>query len=553
MRRRAVLGGAVLGSAVLGGAGIAAAGVATAANRDSSDPAGQANAAAPVSEEDSEPFVISAVSQAGGLDPALAEDTETQRISRQVFEPLVGVDRESGDTVPLLATSWSASDDGLTYTFTVREDVEFHDGTALDAEVVAQNITRWSRLNTIYGEALLSRSTALAFVSVFGGYADSSACLLESVEADDAYSVKITLKKPLVFLLEALTHPSFGIASGATLDEDDPGLISREASGTGAYRLVSHEDDTTRLEAFPGYWGDAPAVQAVTVRSIPRSFDRLRELQRGTLDVYDYLTADSLQTLVQSGRLILQRDPFSILYLGFNLEHSAIQDDDLREGIALAIDRGQLTERYFLSGSQSAQQFVPPALNVASEDAESYGYDRERARRLISRSSYDGEPLSFYYPIRATRSYLPQPEGVFASIAQNLTAAGITVRPRPVPWGDDYLGKLLDDDERAMHLLGRNGGYRSPHAFLGPLFADQTQEFGYDSGVVRGLIRDARSEEDADARKELYREVAEVLAKDLPAIPLAYPISGVALGSRIADYPMSPVLDELFRDITPAS
>ena len=539
--------------AVLGSAGVAVAGVAAVSGLAGKSPAGRAEAAPPASAEEAEPFVISAVSQASQLDPALAEDTETQRISRQVFEPLVGVDRESGDTVPLLATSWSASEDGLTYTFTIRRGVEFHDGTSLTAEVVAQNIDRWSRLNSLYGEAHLKRRTALAFVSVFGGYADSSECLLDSVDAEDDYSVAITLKEPLVFLLEALTHPGFGIASAATLDDEDPGLISRDAAGTGAYRLVSHEDDTTRLEAFPAYWGDAPALPAVTVRSIPRSFDRLRELQRGTLDVYDYITADSLQTLVQSGRLILQRDPFSIVYLGFNLEHPALQDGDLREGIAHAINRGQLCEKHFLSGSQSAQQFVPPALAVASEDAQSYGYDRQRARRLIQRSSYDGEPLSFYYPLRATRSYLPQPEAVFASIAQSLTAAGITLRPRPVRWEDDYLGTLLDDEDRAMHLLGRNGGYRSPHAFLGPLFAEQSQEFRYDSAVVRRLIRDARSEEDEETRRELYQEAAEELAEDLPAVPLAFPISGVALGSRIADYPMSPVLDELFRDITPAS
>ena len=102
-----------------------------------------------------------------------------------------------------------------------------------------------------------------------------------------------------------------------------------------------------------------------------------------------------------------------------------------------------------------------------------------------------------------------------------------------------------------MHLLGRNGGYRSPHSFFGPLFSSVTAEFNYDNEDLRDLINQARSETDDESRDDLYREAAELIAEDIPALPLTYPISGLALGQNIVNYPFSPVLHELYRDIVP--
>lgn len=101
-----------------------------------------------------------------------------------------------------------------------------------------------------------------------------------------------------------------------------------------------------------------------------------------------------------------------------------------------------------------------------------------------------------------------------------------------------------------MHLLGLSGGFRSPHAFLGTLFGQGGREFNYSNPDLLELLNRARSETQEEARTELYRQAAELLAEDLPAVPLAYPISGLALGPRVADYPMSPVLNERFSEIT---
>lgn len=515
-----------------------------------SGPAARDGAARAGQEQEAPGIVLSAVSSVVSMDPALSVDTETERVCRQVFETLVGIDAETGATAALLATDWESSADGLTYTFTLREGVLFHDGSELTAEVVVANFQRWGRMNQLLGSDAPARTT-LAFASLFGGFSDDPDCLLDSVEAVDEFTVELTLTEQLVFLPQALAMPAFGIASAQVLSDTDPELLAREPRGTGAYRLISVGAEEVELEAFEDYWDSEPPAERITVRTLPRSFDRLRELQRGKVDVYDYITADNLRSLVQSGRLILQRDPFSVLYLGFNQNHPVMSDGQVREAAALAIDLNALVESFFLEGSRPAYQFTPAALGVHSEQATRYGYNVEEAQELLAETGYDGEPLRFYYPMNATRSYFPRPEAVFASIARDLTAVGFNITPRPVSWDDGYVDSLLEDDDRAMHLLGRNGGYRSPHSFFGPLFSQETPEFNYDSPEVRELIRTARSEDDEQSRNDIYREIADLVAEDLPALPLVHPISGVALGRGVADYPMSPVLHELFKDITP--
>nr|WP_208009694.1 ABC transporter substrate-binding protein [Nesterenkonia sphaerica] len=494
---------------------------------------------------------VAGIHRPKSLDPGVATDSETERIVRQIFEPLVGIDH-TGSLEPLLAQEWEVSEDELTYTFTLRRGVVFHDESALSAETVVQNFQRWGRLDDLYGAGNLSQSVPLAFPTVFGGFMSDPECVLESVEAQDDRTMVLTLREPVVYLLQALTLPAFGIASGEVLVDRDPGLVSRSPAGTGPYRLVETDtegDSQVRLRAFDQYWGATEGPGEVIVRPLPRSFDRLRELQRGQADVYDLITADNLRSLVQSGRMILQRDPFSVLYMGFNLDHPVMSDILVREAAARAVNRPQLVERLFLEGSRPAYQFTPAALSVHSETALRYDYDLSEAQELLAESDYDGEPLDFYYPIRTTRSYLPQPEAVFAAIAADLTAAGFTIRPRPIRWDEGYLEQVMGDSSRALHLLGRNGGFRSPHAFLGPLFGQQTREFNFHDADITDLLNEARAESEEEPRAELYREAADLIQEQLPALPLAYPISGLALNSRVTDYPMSPVLNERFKKI----
>ena len=135
-------------------------------------------------------FVFAASSDPASLDPAFAQDGESFRVSRQMFEGLVGTEPGTADPAPLLAESWESSEDGMSHTFTLKEDVTFHDGTPFNAEAVCANFDRW------YNWTGLAASEAFGYYynKLFKGYADSPAdAVYRSCTPDGDYSVTICL------------------------------------------------------------------------------------------------------------------------------------------------------------------------------------------------------------------------------------------------------------------------------------------------------------------------------------------------------------------------
>src|SRR5699024_1349887 len=185
-------------------------------------------------------FRIGVPARALTTDPAVTNDKETHRLGSQVYQNLIGIDEETGETIPELAVDWSFSNDGLELVLELDDDVTFHDGTALTAEVVVSNFERWGNVDELLGDEQLRQVGRLPYSVVFGGYASEDSCLLESVEATDEYTVTLTLTKPVQSLISSLTHPAFAIsspASWAAFDEAlDDGLPHVPLAGTGPYR-----------------------------------------------------------------------------------------------------------------------------------------------------------------------------------------------------------------------------------------------------------------------------------------------------------------------------
>lgn len=518
------------------------------------------------------------------LDPALAIDNESFRITRQIFEGLVGVDPNTGSPTPALATGWQASEDGLTVTFALRDRVLFHDGTAFDANAVVANFQRWSGLTEKVG-GRAGRAFELVFhhrpVSASGpGSApasqpasgdardapepEASGSYYAGCRAADARTFILYLRRPLTGLIEALTMPGFGIASPAALrelDADNPtadasGRIAsgfgRNPVGTGPFVFTAQTDEEVTLEWNPRHWRAQGQLGTVAFEALRDPASRLRALRRRDIDGYDMVTLDELRELVRGGQQILQRDPFSVFYLGMNRDHPALAEDGVRRAAAHAVNRQRLIEQFFIAGTKEARGFVPPSLGVP--DAETYfGFNENEARELLAASGYDGEPIPFAYPLNITRAYLPLPERIYAELSRQLTAVGFNIRPVPIDWSDGYLDTVLGGKRPGFHLLGWNGSYRDPDHFVGSLFGDASAEFGYESPALRARLAAARSLPNGDARATAYQEIGEVLANDLPALPIAYPISAVAASDRVVSYPSSPVLDEVFDRVTLAT
>ncbi|QXQ09004.1 ABC transporter substrate-binding protein [Paeniglutamicibacter sp. Y32M11] len=591
---------------LVGGMGLTALALTGCDPKNSPAPSTSGTSTAPVIRS----FNFGTAAEPMNLDPSLSGDNETFRITRQIYEGLIGVDRETGAPIPKLATNWIVSPDRLQFTFILRRGVKFHDGTDFDAAAVVANFEHWMALPSdarasseqgfhqvfrhheeipklpstipeskpsadasgskiVDPEELAEHTRATALLESLrdqlkaqpfvGASSGGSASYFGSIKAADTYTVVLTLRQPITGLIEALSLPGLAIASPQALgtkpvENGRYSYISSQPVGTGPYAFVSWKDKSVTLRTFPDYWNtdlmaaNPTAPTVVTFKEISTPAGRLGALGREEIDGFDMVTLTGLRELVREGKLIVQRDPYSVTYLGMNRTNKWLAKSEFRRALAHAIDRQKVIEQFYISGTKEARSFLPASLGIAPSETY-YGPDTRLTKELIESSGYDGTPIPFLYPLNISRAYLPLPELIYAEISRQLSAVGIMVAPVPVDWNDGYVSKVRSGEVAGLHLLGFNGGYRDPDDFIGGLFSTPTQQFGYDSPVLKAQVLLARSIPTGDERTNAYKEISTTLARDLPALPLVFPISALAFNDNVKNYPSSPVLDEVFSDV----
>ena len=552
-RSRSIRAAALLGAAALALAGCA--------DSDRDDAGGSGGGEGGSGGASGGTFVFGASSDPVSLDPAFASDGETFRVARQMFEGLVGTEPGTADPAPLLATEWETSDDGLSYTFTLRDDVTFHDGEPFNAEAVCTNFDRW------YNWTGLQQSENISYYygSLFRGFKDKPAeAVYESCAADDEYTATIALKQPFAGFVQAMSLPAFSMQSPAAMEQYDADNISgteddvryseyatAHPTGTGPFQFEAWErGQQVTLVPYEEYWGDAAKVDQVVIRTIADGNARRQALQNGEIDGYDLVAPGDLEGLESDGFQIEQRDPFNILYLGMNQAVPALQDIRVRQAIAHAIDKDAVISQSLPEGSEPATQFIPDAVAGHADDVTEYEYDPEKAKALLAEAGQSDLTLDFNYPTGVSRPYMPTPEETFVAIRSQLEAVGITVNPVADQWSPNYLDKIQGTPEHGIHLLGWTGDYNDTDNFVGVFFGTKSAEWGFDNPELVAALTEARGiptrEEQVPAYEDINRQVMEFL----PGVPLAHPVPSLAFAPEVKGYQTSPVQDEVWNAVT---
>ncbi len=503
-------------------------------------------------------FVFGASGDPAGFDPAFASDGESFRISRQIFEGLVGVEPGTADPAPLLAESWTQSDDGLSYTFALKEGVTFHDGTDFNADAVCFN---FDRQNNFTGIAQ-SQSLSYYWGALMRGFADTGTSIYAGCEANGDNEVTLSLTQPFAGFIPALSLPAFAIQSPAALEEykaDEVGgsgeapVLSDYATGhptgTGPFVFESTEPGSqTTLTANPDYWGTQGQVQKVIFRVIGDTTARRQALESGSIDGYDLAAPADLGALEEAGYTLVNRAPFNVLYLGFNEADPALANPKVREALAYAIDKDQLVTQVLPEGTEVATQFMPSSVIGYNEDVTTYDFDPEKAKSLLAEAGYDeSNPLTlmFNYPTNISRPYMPNPEQIFTNLSSQLEAVGITINPQSNEWGE-YLDRMQGGSDHGIHLLGWTGDYNDPDNFVGVFFGAPSNEWGFDNPELFAALTEARGLGTEEEQVPAYEAINEQIAKFIPGIPLAHPVPTLAFAERVTSYPASPVQDEVY-------
>jgi len=506
-------------------------------------------------------FVFGASGDPSSLDPAFASDGESFRISRQIFEGLVGVESGTADPAPMLAESWTQSDDGLSYTFQLKEGVKFHDDTEFNADAVCFN---FDRQNNFTGIAQ-SESLSYYWGKIMRGYADTGTSIYGGCEAASPTEVTITLTEPFAGFIPALSLPAFAIQSPAALEEykaDEVGGTSEaptlseyaqaHPTGTGPFKFDSWEPGAeATVSAYDGYWGEQGQVQQVIFRVIGDTTARRQALESGSIDGYDLVAPADLGALESAGYMLTNRDPFNILYLGMNQANPALSDIRVRQAIAHAIDKQQLVTQVLPEGTTVASQFMPDSVIGFNSGVTTYDFDQAAAKSLLAEAGFtDANPLTltFNYPVNISRPYMPNPEQIFTNLQSQLQAVGIVLNPVSNEWGE-YLDLIQGGSDHGIHLLGWTGDYNDPDNFVGTFFGATSNEWGFDNAELFSALTSARGIATEAEQDPAYQAVNEQIATFLPGIPLANPVPTLAFAKRVTSYPASPVQDEVYNEI----
>lgn len=511
-------------------------------------------------------FVFGAAGAPSTFDPFYASDGENFRVTRQMYEGLIEYEAGGVEPGPGLATEWESSEDGLTWTFTLREGVTFHDGEPFDAEAVCANFERMYNQN----ESGQLQAATSYWQSDWGGFAGTDTeSLYESCEASDEFTADITITRVTSKFPTILGQSAYAMQSPAAMEEFGANDISIEGdavsypeyalehpTGTGPFRFEGYDEatQTVTMVRNEDYWGEPAGVDELVIRAITDETTRRQELEAGAIDGYDLPNPVDWAALEEAGNQVIIRDPFNILYLALNPEtNDALLEDDVRMALFMAIDREELVSTQLPDGAEVATQLIPPTVTGYNESLEAVPYDPEGAQQMLADAGYADLELDFWYPTEVTRPYMPDPQRIFDAVRADWEEIGITVNPVARPWNGGYLDGVQGSQAPA-YFLGWTGDYDSPDNFLGNFFGSANNAFATDlypwGEQLSTDLRAADSEPDEEARIGLYEELNASLAEWLPALPISHSPPAIVVSGQVQGLIASPLTAEKFDTVT---
>jgi peptide/nickel transport system substrate-binding protein/oligopeptide transport system substrate-binding protein len=464
------------------------------------------------------------VDDPASLDPALAGDSYSLFLIRQLFSGLVAFDDNLSIVPDIAAAMPSVSNDGKTYTFVLRRGVRFPDGQEVTSADFKYSLERAADPK-LAGAQTPSALPAGLYLDDIVGVKDKlagKATEISGVQAPDPYTLVLTIDAPKAYFLSKLTAgPAFvvqksNVESGADWTENP--------KGTGPFTLEkwTHRYEIV-LAANDKYYGGRPKIDRVNVWMGANATGEVQQYEVGGLDVANVSTGDLERVSDRNNPMskeLQSVDDLSVTYLGFNLRQKPFEDPKIREAFARVIDRQKIARVMFEARVRQASGFVPPDMGQYKSPELDGGYDVTRARELIAESTYKStQNLPKLRIYTSGDSLGPMLRDVLSQTLE------LDVEVHEVDWNDYLEG--LDRGDYPMFTLTWGADFPDPEAMLGSLFRTDSpaNETGYRNADVDNALNAAASETDVNKRMATYAEVEQRVVQDYPAVPLYHSVS----------------------------
>lgn len=462
------------------------------------------------------------------IDPYNLQESEGTQVGAELFDSLLTWDFDKKEPVPSAAEKFEVSDDGLTYTFTLK-DATFHNGDKVDAKSFKRG---WERLADSTMKTPGEIGYHLAPIAGYDEMSSGSAKEISGLVAKDDKTFVVTLSAPMADFPAVCCHPGLAPVPQAALD--DPASFLLAPIGNGPFKMK----DGTKWESgqyidlvrYDDYYGDKPKIDGIhySIQKDPKT--AYREFEAGNIDFTSIPAGQLKKTADKYGESkdgytatpkaqTLFGAEMSTYYLAVNLNDETMKNKDLRHAISLAINRQNIVDTLYEGTRKPATCIFPPAID--SDESNNWKYapgkpDQEQAKKIIQDNGLEGTEITLNYNSGGGH------EELMTAVQSDLEAVGLKVKQDAKEWAA-YLDSLTNG-EYQLGRLGWIADYPTMDNFLYPNFfstADNNYS-KYNNPEVDKAIEAARQMQDEDERKAAYRKINQMIAEDLPIIPIMW-------------------------------
>lgn len=437
-----------------------------------------------------------------------------------IYEPLVSY-KEGGKLEPALAESWKISEDGKEYTFNLRQNVKFSDGTAFNANVVKKNF-----------DVIMKNAERHSWLGLIN--------MIEKTEVVNDSTFKITLKQAYYPTLQelAVVRPVRFLGEAGFPDDGDTSKGVKKSVGTGPWVLEEHKkDEYAVFTRNPNYWGESPKVDKIVIKTIPDAETRVLAFEKGELDLIygeGAISLDAFKQLEESGKYKTSiSEPVATRQLVMNTTREQLSDIKVRLALQYGFNKQALVEGVTSGLEEKADNILAPNLLYTNIKIKPIKYDVEKAKSYLEEAGWklpsgknvrekDGKALELELmydksnQIQKAMAEAIQAEWAMIGVKLNITGVELPVQV-----------KRFGENDFDLNLYSNYGAPYDPHTFLNVV---SVKGFGFSDALsnlpvkqqLDQQIKEVFASTDEKKRKELYSSILQTLQDQAAIVPISY-------------------------------
>ncbi|WP_342506095.1 ABC transporter substrate-binding protein [Sporosarcina sp. FSL K6-2383] len=444
---------------------------------------------------------------AGTMDPRLANDSSGKRVNELVYDGLVRLSN-SLEPQPSLAEEWS-NPDATTWIFNLRKDVTFHDGEPFTAEDVKYTFDK-----------VLDPEFQAPFLVLYEP--------IESIEVVDEHTVQFNLKQPYAPLLSYL---DLGIVPKHIGEKDDNSLAGTPV-GTGPYKMVKWDKNSKiAFEANESYWGGKSKTEKITYFIIPDNTTRVASLESGDIDlVHSPLSPQDIERVKGNDKFeVVEMEGLGYTYLNFNMQGEWTSDVKVRQAISHIINKEVISKDIYRSMDTPALSPLLPASWAYTEDVPVFEYNSEKSKELFNEAGWEDTDGDGFYDkdgkrfeiTLSTHSEDPNRIQTVEYLQNEFEKNGVKVEVLTNEWPTFSANMMEGNFDIA--LLGWLNLFDPDRATYNQFYSGSGSNYGkYNNPKVDELLAAGRASLEQDERKEIYKEIAQIVTEEVGYNVLLY-------------------------------